>query len=154
METLGTLSIMERILFLRRVPLLMELQPAELKQVAAIASEILFADQQELAIQGELGSEMYIIISGEVRVLITAGGQKEAREVARRRSGDYVGEMAVLSQEPRMATLIAKGPVRVLCIKQKQFESMLRERPEISLAMLRTLSQRLKEATQAVAIGT
>ena len=49
METLPTLSIMERILFLRRVPLFTDLQPAELKQVAAVASEVLFADQQVLA---------------------------------------------------------------------------------------------------------
>lgn len=152
METLPTLSIMERILFLRRVPLFSGLQPTELKPVAAIASEVLFTDGQALALSGEPGSEMFIIITGEVRVLMTAAGQKELREFTRRRSGDYVGEMAVISQEPRMATLIADGPVRVLCIKQKQFESMLRERPEISLAMMRTLSQRLKEATQA-AIG-
>lgn len=153
METLPTLSIMERILFLRRVPLFMDLQPAELKQVAAITSEVLFTDQQALAYQGETGVEMYIIISGEVRVLMAAGAQNEPQEVARRRSGDYVGEMAVISQEPRMATLIADGPVRVLCIKQKQFESILRERPEIGLAMLRTLSQRLREATQAAVVA-
>ena len=150
METLPTLSIMERILFLRRVPLFIDLQPADLKQVAAIASEILFEDHETLVNQGDLGIEMYIIITGQVRVLVAAPDQKEQREIARRGTGDYVGEMAVINQEPRMATVIAVGPVRVLCIKQKQFESILRERPEIGLAMVRTLSQRLREASRAV----
>jgi HEAT repeat protein len=151
METLPTLSLIERILFLRRVPLFAGLPPGDLKQVAAIASEVYLSDGQTLVQQGDAGTEMYIVVSGEVRVLVTADAHKEGREVARRQAGDYVGEMAVISQEPRMATLIAHGPVRALCLKQKHFESILRERPEISLAMLRILSQRLKEASSQAA---
>jgi len=147
LETLTTLSLMERILFLRRVPLFADLPPADLKQVAAIASEIVFLDGQTLAHQGELGTEMYIVVSGQVRVMMAAENQKEWREVARRQPGDYVGEMAIISQEPRIATLIADGAVRALCLKQKQFEGILRERPEIGLAMMRILCQRLKEAS-------
>ena len=45
--------------------------------------------------QGELGDEMFIIVSGEVRVLVTPEHQKDAREVARRLPGDHVGEMAI-----------------------------------------------------------
>jgi hypothetical protein len=150
METLATLSLMERILFLRRVPLFADLPPADLKQVAAITSEVLFADGQVIARQGDPGAEMYILVSGEVRVLMTAESQKEPREVARRHSGDYVGEMSIISQEPRIATLVAERTVRALCISQKQFEGILRERPETSLALLRSLCQRLKEASAQV----
>ncbi len=148
MDTLATLSLMERILFLRRVPLFDRLSPADLKQVAAIAREVLFSDGQVLASQGEMGMEMYILVSGEVQVLVAPGAGKEPRQVARRRSGDAVGEMSVINQEPRIATLIADGAVRALCIEQKQFEGILRERPETSLALIRTLSQRLKEAEE------
>lgn len=150
MDTLATLSLMERILFLRRVPLFADLPPADLKQVAAISSEVLFTDGQMLARQGEPGAEMYILVSGEVRVLMSSNGYKEQREVARRGPGNYVGEMSIISQEPRMATLIADGAVRALCIHQKQFEGILRERPETSLALMRTLCQRLKEASERV----
>jgi HEAT repeat protein/ATP/ADP translocase len=148
MDTLATLSLMERILFLRRVPMFADLPPADLKQVASIAGEAVFADGQALAHQGEAGDEMYIVISGEVRVLVAAGEQAEMRDVARRRSGDYVGEMAIISREPRSASLIADGAVRTLYIDQKQFESILRERPEISLAVMRVLCQRLREVTE------
>ena len=61
--------------------------------------------------------------------------------------------MAIISREPRFATLIADGVVRALCINQKQFEGILRERPEICLAMMRVLSQRLKEASKSTAEG-
>lgn len=147
MNTLATLPLMERILFLRRVPIFADLSPADLKQVAAITAEAVFADGDILASQGEPGDEMYIVVSGDVSVRMTSADQKETREVARRSVGDYVGEMAIISREPRIATLIASGTVRTLCIDQKKFEGILRERPEISLAMMRVLCQRLKEAS-------
>jgi HEAT repeat protein/ATP/ADP translocase len=144
MDTLPTLSLMERILFLRRVPIFADLPPADLKQVAAIAAERFYPDGETITAQGDPGDEMYIIVSGEVRVMTETGEGIEV-EVARRKPGEYVGEMAIISREPRMATLAALGEVRTLCIDQKQFESLLRERPEISLAVMRVLCARLKE---------
>jgi hypothetical protein len=76
MDTLATLSLMERILFLRRVPLFANLPPADLKQVATIAGETLFADGQVICKQGEIGTGMYIVVSGEVLVQITSDGQE------------------------------------------------------------------------------
>jgi HEAT repeat protein len=151
MDTLATLSLMERILFLRRVPLFADLPPSDLKQVAAIANESFCPDGETLAVQGEPGDEMYIIVSGEVRVLTAAGDGLEV-EVARRKPGEYVGEMAIISQEPRMASLVAAGDARMLCIDQKSFEGLLRERPEISLAVMRVLCARLKEVPSAARI--
>jgi HEAT repeat protein len=140
MDTLKTLSIMERILFLRRVALFAEMSPGDLKQVASIASEMFYPDGVYLAHSGESGDEMYIIVSGEVQVLSEAG-----TEIVRRGAGEYVGEMALISQEPRMASLMAAGDVRTLCINQKQFHGILRERPETGLAVMRVLCERVKE---------
>ena len=147
-HTLATLSLMERVLFLRRVPLFGDLSPADLKHVAAIADERFFHDGDVIARQGDPGDEMFIIVSGEVRVFEAADGGLQAlgSEVARRKPGEAVGEMALISQGPRVASLVASEHVRVLCIDQKQFEGMLRERPEISLAVMRVLIARLKES--------
>jgi HEAT repeat protein len=142
MDTLATLSVMERILFLRRVPLFADLAPVDLQQVAALAAEQVFPDGEVLAEQGEAGEEMFIIVSGEVRVLA------HGAEVARRGTGDVVGEMAIISQEPRMASLVAAGAVRVLCLDQASFEGLLRERPDVSLAVMRVLCARLREAAR------
>lgn len=157
MDTLATLSVMDRILFLRRVRLFSGLPPSELKQVAAIANEQYYLDGEVIARQGDPGDEMYIIVSGEVLVTANAGSRSAVEPgrggvtpppLARRGPGEYVGEMAIISQEPRMASLIAHGDVRVLHIEQPQFEAILRERPETSLAVMRVLCARLREVQQ------
>ena len=144
MENLATLSLMERILFLKRVPLFANLSPADLKLVASIAEEELFSGGEEIAHEGNVGDVMYIIVNGEVRVCSMQDGQ--GVEIARRKAGDYVGEMAIINREPRMASLIAISDVRALCIDQKSFEGLMRDRPDVSLAVIRELSKRLKEA--------
>ena len=146
MDTLATLSLMDRILFLRRVPLFGALSPADLKQVAAISTEEIFQDGDVIAYQGEQGEAMFVIISGEVRVCLMKDGHEV--EVARRTSGEYVGELSIINREPRIATLIASGDVRTLCIDKKNFEGLIRERPDVSLVIIRVLSKRLKESTE------
>jgi len=145
MDTLATLSLMDRILFLKRVSLFQNLSPADLKQVASIAEEELFTDGDIIAQQGEPGDALFVIVSGEVSVMLMKDGHNV--EAVRRREGEYVGEMSIINREPRMATLIASGDVRALCIDQKSFEGLIRERPEVSLAVIRVLSKRLQEAT-------
>jgi HEAT repeat protein len=143
MDSITTLSLMDRILFLKRVPLFATLSPTDLKQVATIAAEETFPDGEVIAEQGEQGDAMFVIVSGEVRVCIERDGQEV--EVARRTSGEYVGELSIINREPRNATLVASGDVRALCIDQKSFEGLMRERPEVSLFIIQVLSKRLKE---------
>jgi HEAT repeat protein len=142
METLATLPTMERIIFLRHVPLFADLPPSDLKQIAAVAGEQLYEDGAFIAREGEAGNELLVIVDGEVRVV--SGG----KELARRRRGDYVGEMAILDGEPRSASLVAQGTVRALRIGRREFETILRERPETSHAMLLVLTRRLRELTR------
>jgi len=146
MDAVDTLSLMDRILFFKKVPLFADLSPLDLKQVASLAEEVVFSDGDLLAEEGELGDEMFIIVSGEVCVCVEKDGVRT--EVVRRKPGEYVGELSVVNREPRIATLLAFGDVRALCIGQKSFEGLLRERPEVGLAVIRVLGKRLKEATQ------
>jgi len=146
MDTLATLSLMDRILFFKRVSLFENLSPSDLKQVASISDEEVFPDGEIIAMQGEQGDAMFVIVSGEVSVCITKDGSET--EVARRKPGEYVGEMSIINREPRIATLIASGDVRALCIDQRNFEGLMRERPDASLAVIQVLSKRLKEAME------
>jgi HEAT repeat protein len=144
LDPLSSLSLMERIVFLRRVPLFVDLPPADLKHVAEIATEQFFSDGDIIAEQGELGAETYVVVSGSIRVVVSRdGGRPE--EVARRTDGECVGEMAILSHAPRMASLIAQGDVRTLAIDRRRFERILRDRPDTSLAVMKVLSDRLRE---------
>jgi len=148
MENIATLSLMERILFFKGVPLFANLSPADLKQVAAIAQEESFSDGDTIADQGEAGDVMFIILSGEVRVVATK--DRKEIELARRKAGEYVGEMALISREPRIARLTAVGSVHALCLDQKSFTALLRDRPDASLAVIQDLCKRLKEASERV----
>ena len=147
-ETLTTLPVMDRVLFLRRVPLFADLPPQDLMPIAAIASEHSFGDADTIAEQDEPGDEMHIIVSGYVMVILREpGGHQQVLAV--RSAGDVIGEMAVITSGPRMASLAARGPVRLLSIGRPQFEAMLRERPETSLALMRVLCQRLADRDTA-----
>ena len=143
-RTLTTLPLMERVMFLRRVPLFVDLPPPDLKPIAMIAEEDAFPDGETIAEQGEPGDAMHIIVSGEVSIVLS-GGQRAEQSLAVRMPGEVIGEMALISSKPRMASLVARGPVRVLTIGQRAFEALLRERPEISIAVMRVLCQRLAD---------
>jgi CRP-like cAMP-binding protein len=140
---LRTLSLMERVHFLRRVALFADLAPADLKHVALVAVERSYPSGETIVRQGEPGDEMFVIVSGEVRIVVTPANGPP-REVARRATGDYLGEMAIVDREPRSATLIAVDDVRMLCLGHQQFESILRERPDTGLVVMRELCRRLR----------
>ena len=143
-ETLTTIPTMERVLFLRRVPLFADLSPQDLLPIAELASEHSYEDADTIAEQGEPGDEMHIIVAGYVMVILRdADGHQQVLAV--RSAGDVIGEMAVLTSAPRMASLAARGPVRLLSIGRRQFEAMMRDRPDTALALLRDLCQRLAE---------
>jgi HEAT repeat protein len=148
MENIATLSLMERILFFKRVPLFADLSPADIKQVASLAQEESFCDGDIIARQGDAGHVMFIIVTGEVSVIVNRDQKKI--ELAKRKPGEYVGEMALISKEPRNATLTAIGNVRALSIDQKSFEALLRDRSDVSLAVIQVLCERLRQASNFV----
>src|SRR6185436_556704 len=98
---------------------------------------------------GEQGDVLYIIVEGEV-VVTTPDPSGALIELARRGAGAYVGEMAILTREPRMATLAAAGDCYALTIDQRSFEGLLRERPDASMAVIQELSSRLKKSTDVI----
>jgi HEAT repeat protein len=144
LETLSSLSLMDRIVSLSRVSLFADLAPDDLKHVAEIATEHAFSDGGVVAVQGQPGDEMHVVLSGEIDVLVERDGVPST-EVARRGPGECVGEMAIISRAPRMASLVARGDVRTLAIDRRRFERILRERPEASLAVMGVLCDRLRE---------
>lgn len=147
MNTHSSLSTMERVLLLRKVPLFGDLSPSDLQHMAALVTEHHAEKDEVIFEQGESGEEMFVIVHGEVKVMMQNSEEPE-REVARRGAGDVVGEMSIISGEPRIASLIAVEDSHFLCFDKKSFEGLLRERPEVSLAIMRVLCARLEEATR------
>ena len=140
-----TLTPMERVLALRRVALFASLAPSDLARVAMIAEERTYADGERIVTQGEDGDELHIVVAGTVRV--EREGNRTSAPVALRVVGDVVGEMSIIRRQPRMATLVAQGDVRTVRIGRAEFESIIRERPDVSLGVMRVLAERLHVET-------
>jgi HEAT repeat protein len=143
MDTLKTVSILERILLLREIPIFADLPPEDLKLVAEIAREEWYPQNMVIFHQGDEGNMMFVIVEGHVHVLRSVDGTEQV--LAQRGSGDFVGEMAIIESAPRSATLRTQTDVRVLAIDGETFKGILRERPDVSFAVLRSISRRLRE---------
>jgi HEAT repeat protein len=136
-RNLGSMSRMEFMLALRRIDLFATLEPTELERVASIAEEAVYDDGALIGSEGDLGDELHIIIEGEVSVT------RDGATIATRGAGDVVGEMSLITRQPRMASLVAAGTVRTVRIGYRDFEVMVRERPDILLGVARVLAERL-----------
>jgi HEAT repeat protein len=144
MDTLKTVSRLERILLLREIPIFADLPAEDLELVANIAREEWHPQNTVILSQGEEGNVLYIIVEGLLQVVRTVDGTEQV--LAQRGPGEFVGEMAVIESAPRSATLRTQSDVRVLAIDGETFKGILRERPDVSFAVLRNLSRRLRES--------
>lgn len=151
LKTLKTLSALDRILLLREVPIFSHLDPVDLEHIADIAEEQLFSDQSLICREGEPGKTMFIIVTGTVDVLKKSGSSETA--LATRSVGEFVGEMAILESAPRSATLKAHGDVRVLVIDGDAFNTILHDRPEVAVSVLRHMSTRVRELNEKVGMA-
>jgi CRP-like cAMP-binding protein len=94
--------------------------------------------------EGDLGTEMYIIQSGQVEILKRQANDEE-RQLAVLGQGDFFGEMSILEDLPRTASARALSKCRLVEINGTTFDSMLRKNPEIAVRMMRKLSRRLRQ---------
>jgi HEAT repeat protein/ATP/ADP translocase len=140
-DTDATLSELDRMLFLRRVPLFGQLDPEDLQRLAATATERVYQPAEALVREGEPGDELIVLVEGRVRVVrADADGERLLRTYE---AGDHIGELAVLRDRPRVASVIAETPIRGLVIGGEGLRAILQERPEAAMAMLATLAERI-----------
>ena len=133
----------DTMLVLRRIPLFAGLDPEDLERIAMVATEREWAEDEALLREGDLGDSMVILTEGTVRV-VHIGAEGEERFIRTYEAGDHIGELAVLRDRPRAATVIAEaGGVRGLILGGEGLRAILRERPEAAMAMLATLAERI-----------
>jgi len=114
----------EKMEFLRKVQIFESLSRDQLKRLAAIIKEVKFPENHVIIHQGTIGDSMYIIKRGAARCLIKQG-DSNPREVMEIKEGGYFGERAILNDEPRAASVIAKGDMCCLYISRSSFEEVL-----------------------------
>jgi CRP/FNR family transcriptional regulator, cyclic AMP receptor protein len=122
---------------IKGVPLFAELGRKELDEVASIADEIDLPGGKELTVEGQPGREFMVIVEGEASV------RRGDQEVNRLGAGDFFGEIALVNQQPRSATVVAETPIRALVITDRSFRTLLDHSPEIEEKVMSALSARL-----------
>jgi CRP/FNR family transcriptional regulator, cyclic AMP receptor protein len=136
------ISTIERVLFLKSVPLFAGIGGESLVGVAEIAVEEHFHEAAEVIRQGDPGTSLHVIVSGEARVLV------EGVQVATLLAGNVIGEMGVLAGVPRTATCVAASELTTLRIDREDFYDLMGERPDVALGVVRILVHRLNEANE------
>jgi len=143
------MSLHEEVDALRRVPLFAKIEPSKLKLLAFTSEKLDYQAGQDLCRQGDAGDAMYIIMAGEADVLVnTPGGE---HRVARLGKNSFVGEIAILCDVPRTATVRAAGELTALRISKDLFFRLVGEFPQIAVEIMRELASRVDRTTKELA---
>ena len=130
-----------KIELISRVPLLSACSKKELGMIASLADLIELPEGKTLITEGEHGSEFFILVDGTVRV--SRGGRK-LRDLT---AGDWIGEIALISNVPRTATVLTTSPLQALVLTRSGFSGLMRDVPSIATNVLAALGERLAPET-------
>jgi CRP/FNR family cyclic AMP-dependent transcriptional regulator len=127
----------QKVDLIRHAPLFAHLSKRQLEQIAQIADEIDLREGKEMTRQGSRGREFFVLLEGNADVI------KNGRRINKLTAGDFFGEIALVSDTPRTATVTATSPVRALVITDRSFKRLLQDSPEIQSKVLSALAARL-----------
>jgi len=127
---------------LRQVPMFRDMDPARLKLLAFTSERVQFAQGQRFFSQGDAADAAYVILNGKADVaLTTPNGEIKVAELGR---NALVGEMGILSDQPRSASIIASEPTVALRLDKRVFLELLTQFPQMALAVMREIAKRLE----------
>ncbi|MCP4326832.1 MAG: Crp/Fnr family transcriptional regulator [Alphaproteobacteria bacterium] len=139
------MGLSEEVELLRNIPLFSKIEPAKLKLLAFTSERLVFADGEELFHQGDSGDAAYIIIAGAADIVVDGdAGPVVVAQVGR---NDIVGEIAIICDVPRTATVKANAELETLKISKDLFFRLIKEFPEMSIEIMRELAERLEKTT-------
>lgn len=139
------MSLEEEVDLLRNIPFFAKIAPARLKLLAFASQRLTYGAGQDLFCQGEIGDAAYIIIEGRADVVVD--GPDGEVKVADLGVNDLVGEIAILCDVPRTATVRAASQLVSLRISKDLFFQLVNEFPAIAVEVMRELAQRLERTT-------
>jgi CRP/FNR family transcriptional regulator, cyclic AMP receptor protein len=142
------MSLHQDVEVLRTIPLFAKIDPSKLKLLAFTSERLEFMDGDRLFRQGDVGDSAYIILQGGADVLVeTPGG---AVKVATLKRNDIIGEIAILCDVPRTATVVAAGDLATLKVSKDGFFHLVTQFPQIGVEVMHELASRLHHTTQAL----
>jgi CRP-like cAMP-binding protein len=120
-----------------RVPLFCRLSKGELVRIAQLADEVDLPEGKRLTKEGSRGREFFVLLEGSADV------ERNGQRIATMRGGDFFGEIALVTDVPRTATVTTISPVRALVITDRAFRELLRDSPAIQGKVLEAIASRL-----------
>jgi CRP-like cAMP-binding protein len=124
---------------LSRVPLFSGISDESMARLAAVTGEQDFDAGHFIVLQGQVGTGLYVILDGSVRV------ERGSEELAVLGPGDFFGELSVIDQQPRSASVQAVEPTRCLALASWDLLDLLEKDPKLSLNLIRALAARVRE---------
>jgi len=133
---------------LSHVPLFKSLEPSELERLARATEAVAFRPGETIVEIGDPGKSLFVIVEGQVQVLYPA--RSSDFELARLGAGDFFGEMALLNDKPRSATVRAMTAVQTVKLEKEAFRNIILEAPAVGLKVLEILSFRIRTADEQI----
>lgn len=124
---------------LRTIPLFADCSRRELREIAAAADEVVVPAGTTLTREGASGKELVVIVDGGADVV------RRGRRINRVGTGDFIGEIAIVSGAPRTATVRTTAPTHALVLTARDFRTLLRRVPSIQLKVLDAIARRLPD---------
>ena len=122
---------------LASVPLLAGLEARVRRRLAEIGKRRTYGAGEEIVREGTTGTALYILLSGHARV------ERDGAEIGQLRPGDFFGELALIEEHPRSATVVANEETDCLLFPAWEFTALLEEHPEVAVPIMRELIIRL-----------
>ncbi len=140
------MTLQEDVELLRNIPLFAKIEPSKLKLLAFTAQRLTFNAGDSLFHQGDEGDSAYIIVDGDADVLVDS--PTGPITVATVGKNDFVGEIAILCDVPRTATITAKTTLTAMRISKELFFQLVCQFPQMSIEIMRELARRLEVTTR------
>jgi CRP-like cAMP-binding protein len=128
----------EKLDLLRRIPLFTAFGRRDLERLSQLADDIEVPAERRLMAQGDRGAEMFVIVTGRVRV------ERDGQQINTLGPGDFFGEIALLDGGPRTASVTADEPTRLLVVSHREFHSLMEEFPEVAADVMNALAHRIR----------
>jgi len=143
------LSLNEEVELLRNIPMFANIEPSKLKLLAFTSERMTFKAGDTLFKQGEAGDSAYVIIAGEANVIVDT--PKGPLTVAKLKRNDIIGEIAILCDVPRTATIQAASKLEAMVIAKDLFFRLVMEFPQMAVEIMRELARRLDASNRRLA---
>ena len=131
---------------LRSIPLFSKIEPAKLKLLAFTSERLSFMEGDEICREGDTGDAAFIILEGKADISVKAANGPMI--VATLGKNDIIGEIAVLCDVPRTATVTAKSDLETLRVAKDNFFQLVTQFPQIGIQVMHELANRLHQTTQ------